>query len=267
MFEVELKNEGKKETAGSDALNLIKAVMESLSEFSEKAEFVMDEHGIKIQVMDTMHVALADVFLSCDMFQHYRCDRRRQIGIDFKQFMKALRKITLERDGVLRIVCDDYIDGFMLQRIYYPEEHDLKLTVKQSSFGSESYRIPEAQYANEVLMPVENFMRIARDVCSFGDTVSIKAEKDSVLFELKSDSIDAAMVLREAAKEGDTKINVTSPMPVQMATKYISYISKAAPMCDRVKLFLDPEMPVFFGLDFRGATYVKFYIAPKLGED
>jgi proliferating cell nuclear antigen len=262
MFEIELKNEDKKRTEGSDALNLIKRVVESLLEIVEEAELVVRGDGISIQAMDSMHVVMADVFLSCSMFQHYRCDRELVLGLYLKHMAKVLRTITLEGDDVLRIVCDDSCDDLAFQRTGSSYSLDFKL--KLFSFKLESYQIPPMQCANEIVMPSDIFSCVVRNVASFGDRMGIRAEQDSVVFALEGGEANAAMALHPSSDSNGIAISVSGPVLLHVATKYITLANKLAPLCGRAKISLGDCMPVVLELEFGGGSYVRFYVAPKL---
>ena len=60
--------------------------------------------GLSLQAMDTSHVALVSLNLSCEGFESYRCDTNVVLGINVGNLVKVLKladpqdSITLQAD-------------------------------------------------------------------------------------------------------------------------------------------------------------------------
>lgn len=267
MFEVELGAEEKsKEMNGVlDRLTLIKRILESLSELVEEAEIKVSSDGMGIQVMDLMHVALADVFLPCSMFTKYRCDRELSIGVKLKVLVKVLRGMSVENNGMFRMECDDAATSLNIKNIR--EGNVLSFKLKLFSFDFETCNVPEFDFDVDVTIPTGEFMYIPKLVGAFGDFIGIEAEDRSVKFVQTGESADTSMTLRESAEKEGVKIDIKSPVSHEVAMKYINLISKVAPLCESVRMSLGAKQPVFFNFVVGDAAYIKFYIAPKVDVD
>lgn len=267
MFELEIKNEEKnnEKTNNLDKLNLLKKIVECLAEIVDQAEIKVSEKGVSIQVMDIMHVALADVFLSSSMFSNYRCDRNLTIGVELKVLVKVLKGITLESNGTFRIECDDLLTNLVVQQVYPGNLLDFKLKVY--SFAVDMYNIPSIEYGSEVVIPTEKFMNVPKMIASFGDRVSIKTEKNSITFEQTGGITDATLTLEECDENNNLIVSTEEPVCKEIAAKYINIVGKVAPFCDTVKIMLGEEQPVCFDFEIKGAGHMRLYVAPKIEND
>lgn len=264
MFELELRAEEKK-GASSDSLALIKRILESLGELVEQAEIKASERGLSIQVMDLMHVALADIFLSSSMFTKYRCDRDITIGVQLKTLVKILRGMSVENDGVFRMECDDCATDLVIKNIR--QGNVLSFKLKLFSFDTEAYNVPELDFSVDVIIPCEEFMYVPRLIGTFGDFIGMHVEDKSIRFFQTGGQADASMTLEECPEKQGLKIDAREPVMQEIAMKYINLISKVAPLCDSVKISLGTKHPVFFDFAIGDIAYMRFYIAPKMDND
>lgn len=267
MFEVELKAEEKSKGVGTapESLTLIKRILESLSELVEQAEIKASSKGLSIQVMDLMHVALADVFLSHSMFTRYRCDRDITIGVQLKTLVRILKGMTLEENGLFKIECDDSATELIIKNIR--EGNTLSFKLKLFSFDSDAYNVPELEFGVDATIPSEDFMYIPKLIGTFGDFIGMKAEDRSITFFQAGGNADTSMTLEESGEKEGLKIDVKEAATLEIAMKYINLISKVAPLCEKVKISLGSNHPVLFSFVIGELAHIRFYIAPKMDSD
>ncbi|KAM0672393.1 putative proliferating cell nuclear antigen [Ordospora colligata] len=263
MFELELeaREKGKEASNASEALSLVKRVVESLSELVEQAEIKVSGRGMSIQVMDVMHVALADVFLPASMFTKYRCDRDLAIGVQLKTFVKILKGMSLDGGGMFRLECDDSVSSLNVKNAR--DGNSLNFKLKLFSSDSEAYNVPVLDFEATASIPTDEFMYVPRLVGTFGDFVGIKAEPGRLVFFQTGEYADASMSFEECEGK-ELKIDVKEGVVQEIAMKYVNLIGKVAGMCKSMSISLGNGKPVFFNLLIGESAYMKFYIAPKV---
>lgn len=262
MFELQIRGSGKEnKVPGGSSLNLLKKVVDCLLDFVEEAEFKLDESGINIQIMDSMHVALADIHLANTLFDSYRCDRNLVLGINLKSFSGILKDIQLEKECTLELHCQD--DASCLVMVYESKTHNLSFKIKLFSYDLETYNFPELEYTVEATMRTEKFMLVSRVIGSFADFLAIDAEKDKITFTQKGDAAESFMVLKSSFHE-DIDIKVSNPVRKEIAMKYIKYISKVGMLTQTVRICMGKQSPIFFDFSLGEFGHMKFYIAPKI---
>ena len=70
---------------------VFKRVLDAIRDLVEHANFDCSEEGLRLQAMDSSHVALSAVELRADGFEEYRCDRPMSIGVAITSLTKVLR--------------------------------------------------------------------------------------------------------------------------------------------------------------------------------
>jgi proliferating cell nuclear antigen len=62
----------------------------------------------------------------------------------------------------------------------------------------------------------------------------------------------------------DIKINLSEPVALNFALKYLVMFCKAATLSDTVKICLSPEVPLLVEYKITGESFLRFYLAPKV---
>ncbi len=145
--------------------------------------------------------------------------------------------------------------------------------MKLMDIDSEHLGIPETEYKAVVTMPSGEFQRIVRDLGIIGDTVGIGCEKDGVRFSVTGDLGSGNVVLKQntSADKPDlaTLIELEEPVELSFALRYLSLFTKATGLSPQASLSMSPEVPlvVEYKIDDETASYLRYYLAPKVDED
>lgn len=262
MFELEIRNTESEKNLGNERLNMLKKVIESLSDIVDQMEIKCTSAGLSIQVMDSMHVGMADIFFSSDFFINYRCDRDIQLGIPLKSFVMILRGITLDNNSVLKFSCEDDPQILKIQHDMLNYHYESDITLYQ--IGSESYNIPAMEYSCVIKMPSDQFRTISKQIGSFGDFISFECSKDTISFTQTADMLQNHMSLK--ADNEQVFIDSSQPISVEISMKYLNLINKVSSLCPNICLNLGDCSPVFFDVNLFGMGFFKLYVAPKAKE-
>ncbi|KAF9764502.1 Proliferating cell nuclear antigen [Nosema granulosis] len=269
MFELEISYQNKEEkdiNFPGGKIGILKKILESISEIVDHVEIKTREHGIEMQVMDSMHAVLIDVLLDKALFDKYRCDRDITLGIKIKSFLTILRDISFTPDSVLHMSCEDSPTKMSL--LYKQPGYKLNWDLSLYSYDTEVFSIPQMEYTTEVKMTTQQFQVLPKLVGIFGEFISIDTSKDMIIFKQVGDTTSASMTLKNKTEEDEepngVEINVSIPIKREIAMKYISTISKVVPLCSSVKIFMGEESPIFFDLSIHELGHMRYYIAPKV---
>lgn len=258
MFELVLQNTEKSRVFVSERLGMLRKIIESLSDIVDQMEIKAGDRGLSIQVMDAMHVALADVFLSRDTFSSYRCDRDVQLGVPLKHLLTILRGIAVEDTSVLRFSCEDSPQTLRIQHVLDNSQYEFDITLYQ--MGSESYTVPEISYGCKVTMPSDRFRSISKIVGSFGEYIRFGCAKDVFSFRQTGDLVSNRMDLKAG---NETSIDCLDCVEMEVAMKYINTVNKVSVLSSEITLSMGTSCPVFFGITISDLGHVKLYVAPK----
>ncbi|KAG6231804.1 hypothetical protein E4U26_006401 [Claviceps purpurea] len=244
-------------------------VVDAIKDLVQDCNFDCNDSGIALQAMDNSHVALVSMMLMAEGFSPYRCDRNIALGVNLTSLTKVLR--AAQSDDNLTLKADDAPDVLNLlfesvdrDRI---SEYDLKLMdIDQEHLG-----IPETEYSATISMPSAEFRRICTDLAAMSESVSIDASKDGIKFSCNGDIGNGAVTLRGvqdiAKPQNNIDIELTEPVSLVFSLKYLVNFCKASNLSEQVKLCLSGDVPLLVEYNVSGNSYLRFYLAPKIGDD
>jgi proliferating cell nuclear antigen len=248
---------------------VLKKVVDAIKDLVQDCNFDCNDSGIALQAMDNSHVALVSMLLKAESFEPYRCDRNIALGVNLVSLTKVLR--ALQNDDLVTLKAEDAPDSLNItfesstaDRI---SEYDLKLMdIDQEHLG-----IPDTEYAATVTMPSSEFKRICTDLQAMSESVTIEATKDGIKFSCNGDIGNGAVTLRNYQNVEKEHLNVdielTEPVSLTFSLKYLVNFCKAQPLSDRVKICLSNEVPLLVEYLVTGTSYLRFYLAPKIGDE
>ncbi|ETN43504.1 proliferating cell nuclear antigen (pcna) [Cyphellophora europaea CBS 101466] len=219
--------------------------------------------------MDNSHVALVSMMLKAEMFTPFRCDRNIALGINLQSLTKVLR--AAQNEDILTLKAEDAPD--VVNLVFESPDTDRlsEYDIKLMDIDQEHLGIPDTEYAATVEMPSSEFARICRDLIAMSESVGIEATKDGVRFSCQGDIGNGSVTLRQHTNvekpDNDVAIQLTEPVSLTFSLKYLVNFCKASGLAGRVKLCLSQEVPLLVEYTLSGTSYLRFYLAPKIGED
>lgn len=268
MFELEITNKSdlnntEDKAFASERFGMLKKIIESLYDIAEQIEIKASDKGLTIQVMDLLHVTLADIFLSRDIFSSYRCDRDLTLGLPVKQLVAVLRGIVLDESSLVRFSAEDSPTSLKIEHIMHDSRYDCNIILYQ--IGSDNYQLPEIEYGCMARMPTEKFRSITKVIGSFGEYISMRCEKDSFIFKQTADLTKNSMVLKSNGES--VIVECAEPTEVEVAMKYINMISKVSSLTNEIQINLGESAPAFISIRLYDVLgHIKYYIAPKVDD-
>jgi proliferating cell nuclear antigen len=272
MFEMEIGNSSNEKTGEkssekkvqktndeNERLGVLKKIVESFSDLVEQMEIKCTDLGISIQVMDPMHAAMSNVFLSKDFFKNYRCDRDVQLGISLKNFVIILKGINLDENSVLKFSCEDNPESLKIQYTMSNSYYEFDITLFK--ICSENFIVPDISYSTLIKLPSDHFRSITRSIGAFGDFISFQCQKDHVMLSQDSDMLKNRMTLKP--DEENVIFECSDPVCAEVAMKYVNLANKLSTLSPNLTIYLSENAPVFFDINLYSLGFVKFYIAPK----
>ncbi|KAE8349764.1 Mysoin-binding motif of peroxisomes-domain-containing protein [Aspergillus coremiiformis] len=248
--------------------SLLKHVVDAIKDLVQDCNFDCNDSGIALQAMDNSHVALVSMLLKAEGFSPYRCDRNIALGINLVSLTKVLR--AAQNEDILTLKADDSPDAvnlmFESSATDRLSEYDLKLM----DIDQEHLAIPETEYAATVEMPSAEFQRICRDLNALSESVVIEATKEGVKFSCQGDIGSGSVTIRQHTSVDKPEQNVTialsEPVALTFSVKYLVNFCKATSLSSKVTLCLSQEVPLLveYGL---GSGHLRFYLAPKIGDE
>ncbi|CAL3964222.1 unnamed protein product [Diplocarpon coronariae] len=249
--------------------DLLKKIVDAIKDLVQDCNFDCNDSGVALQAMDNSHVALVSMMLKAESFSPYRCDRNVALGLNLTSLTKVLR--AAQNEDILTIKAEDAPD--VLNLVFESSESDRlsEYDLKLMDIDQEHLGIPDTEYAATISMPSSEFSRICRDLMALSESVSIEASKDGVKFSCTGDIGNGAVTLRSHSNVDKPELNVeielTEPVSLTFSLKYLVNFCKAAGLSKSVKLCLSNEVPLLVEYALAGSSYLRFYLAPKIGDE
>ena len=232
--------------------------------------FDCSKSGISMQAMDSSHVSLCTLNLRSDGFEDFRCDRSQALGLSLVNLAKILRCAGNDDSVMMKATDDSDICTFVFesQKSDKISEFEFKLM----DIDAEQMGIPDQKHLATVTMSSKEFRTIIADISQLGDTCFIAVSKEGIQFSVSGDMGTANVTVRQTTavdekNEGGCKVEMTSPVRLSFAVRYLSNFTKATPLSEKVTLSLSDDNPLVVEYVMQGVGDVKYYLAPKLDEE
>ncbi|CAI4216757.1 unnamed protein product [Parascedosporium putredinis] len=249
--------------------NVLKKVVDAIKDLVQDCNFDCNDSGIALQAMDNSHVALVSMMLKAEAFSPYRCDRNIALGVNLSSLTRVLR--AAQNEDILTVKADDAADALNL--VFESSENDRisEYDLKLMDIDQEHLGIPETEYAATVSMPSSEFRRICTDLMAMSDSVTLDASKDGIKFSSAGDIGNGSVTLRSHTNMDKPELNVnielTEPVSLTFSLKYLVNFCKASALSPHVKVCLSNEVPLLVEYNLSGTSYLRFYLAPKIGDE
>jgi len=251
--------------------SILKKILDAIKDLVTDANFDCSANGISLQAMDSSHVSLVALLLRKDGFDFYRCDRNLSLGINLGSMAKILK--CAGNDDRVTIRAEDSAD--VVTFIFESKNDDkiLDFELKLLNIESDVLGIPDQQYNAVVSLSATDFQKICRDMTTIGDTVVIAASKEGVKFSVSGELGTGNILLKkgssiDAAKdEAQLTIDLSEPVALTFALRYLNFFAKATSLSSAVSLSLAKDVPLVTEYRIEELGYVRFYLAPKIEDD
>ncbi|KAJ3248019.1 proliferating cell nuclear antigen [Chytriomyces hyalinus] len=250
----------------------LKKILDAVKELVADANFDCSDAGLSLQAMDNSHVALVALLLRSTAFSPFRCDQNLSLGINLSSFSKILK--CANNDDTVTLKADSGVDtinlAFESKNGARQSEYDLKLM----DIDSEHLGIPDTPYEATVKMSSAEFQRICRDLRILNESIVIDVTKEGVKFSSSGDLGNGSIFIKSGQssideKDEDTATTITlqSPVSLTFSLKYLCDFAKATPLSNTVTLSLSNDVPLLVEYAVNEVGYIRYYLAPKIGED
>jgi proliferating cell nuclear antigen len=248
---------------------LLKKILEAIKDLVTEANFDCNSNGLSLQAMDSSHVSLVSMLLRAEGFDPYRCDRNISLGINLASMSKMLK--CAGNDDIITLKATD-TGADVVSFIFESPNSDrvCEYQLKLMDIDSEHLGIPETNYDVRLSMPSAEFQRICRDLSTVGDSITVTCSKEGVKFsaagELGKGDVNLKPIASE--KEGENvTIDANQMVSLTFALRYMNLFTKATPLSPTVSLSFSRDVPLLVEYKIQDVGYVRFYLAPKIGED
>jgi proliferating cell nuclear antigen len=249
--------------------DVLTKIIVAISDLVVDVNFDFDHVGMAVQAMDSSHVSLVSMLLRAEGFEGWKCHDSIQLGIHLDSLMKLLRCMHTKDSVELSYTEHSSELDFIFKS--ENEERVSHFSLKLMEIVEERLGIPNTDYQTSVQMPSSEFMRICRDLASFGDTLTIEVTKEEISFSADGEIGNGVMSLRNSTATDEempeaTVIESREDISQAFALRYLQNFTKATALSDFVTLRMSPEVPLLVEYKIDELGYIRYYLAPKIDE-
>lgn len=259
--------------------SILRRIFDSIKDMVTDVNLDCDENGLRLQAMDSSHVALVALRLEDSGFVHFRCDRDRTLGLNMPSVCKVFKLCGNNDTVALQNRDESDILSFLFENA--EEERMASFDLRLMAIEQDSLGVPDGDQKDVTIrMPSKEFVATMRTMNEFSDTVRLEVDKTGVRIVTKGDIGGGEMLLkpREAASEDDVgvELKVNSPVTQSFAVKYLNMFAKSGCLSDTVTIMMTAQRPVEVQFEISDVTEskekkrmgeIKFYLAPKMDDD
>ena len=217
--------------------------------------------------MDSSHVSLVSLIIPSDDFDVFKCEKPITLGLNLNSFYKILK--CSSNDDSIFISSSEISDILIIIFESINNDRISEFELKLIKIDTEPLGIPETQYSATISITSSEYRRISSEMITLGDTMQIGISKEGIKFEVEGDIGKATVFLKQMEKENEddvVKINISEPVKMGFALRYLNSFSKATPLCEKITLKLCKDFPLQLEFKVIKSGFIRFYLAPKYEE-
>lgn len=255
--------------------DIIKALVNFVSNAGGSLELYFDSDGLTSTQRDERHIALYDFNLTDVMFTNYECEGDFHLVVDAKKLKVAME--VSEPGDEIEIRAEGYSNDEVQEPVSFEMEFrnaTYHFVLEVTTVNDDTENLPEInevdRYDCEISLPSASFNRMCRDftaidVANTSDLqIKVTRQEGVEFFAGKKTKGYGSMKLLETAAETDIKIRASRNQEATFSLQLLSLFSISASICPKVKINMSKNAPLLVDYDLGEGGYVRFYLAPKL---
>lgn len=269
-------------------IDIFTTIFQNLMVFSDFVNLQIDINGFHIQGMDNSHVSIYELSIPAAWFNNFIVPKTAIIlGINTVIFSKILS--SREKTQEIKFLYDsdknnDRLTIFMGEFINNNTTTTTSPTINaiQSNTSAAFDRsfemplvdietdiisIPKFEYEAEMTICAAKLAAVVQQLKMFNDTMTIICNEEKILMN-SSDNSSAFMTVEIKIDEvSEYSIDEGQEVKLSYSLSYMSNICKFHKIAKEVQLCLTRDYPIKMTYDIGDGAQMKFYLAPKIGEE
>lgn len=271
-------------------IEVFTAIFQNLMIFSDQVNLQFDTKGLYIQGMDNSHVSIFELSVPSAWFDKYVAPSAPvTLGLNAVIFSKILgsrektqeMKILYNTDGTddkLRIFMGNFTaagaptaaasgSGTASVSHSTPPPFDRTFEMPLVDIESDLLSVPEIEYEAEITLCSAKMAAVVQQLKMFNETMTIVCSEDKISLN-SSDNSSASMTVEIKIDEvTEYSIDEGKEIKLSYSLNYMSNICKFHKIAREVQICLTSEYPMKMNYDIGDGANMKFYLAPKIGEE
>ena len=250
------------QTVQSGAFRIL---IEALKDILTDCNFIFDDTGVRLIATDNSHSVLIHMKLDANNFDEYKCQEKRNIGINMTNFYKLIK--TMTNTDTLSLYLSKTEQNHLGIRMDNIEKNcSTVYKLNLLDIDDDPISIPPATFDTELTLPSQDFQKLIRDMMNIGENVDVKSENNSLKFSCLGDFAHQETVLCET--NNGLQITQTNEKCIHgsYSLRYLLLFTKCTNMCNQINMYIKNDYPLVIRYSVASLGDIKLCLAPNVNE-
>jgi proliferating cell nuclear antigen PCNA len=252
------------------------SIFQHIKLFTEHVSLMCDDAGVKMQCMDTAHVAIVELTLPKDWFDEYKNPSGETHRLGFNATF--LHRILSSRDKVQQTHLVYSSDDSDRLSVHLTCSEDAAATTdKKASFDKhfelplmdieeDGLCIPGVEYTAELSMLSSQFSAIITQLKMFGDTMEVQCSEERIALASTSQEQGKMFVEIGINDLSEFSIDEGADLTLLFSLTYLKNICSYNKISENVRIQFSDSYPMRTEYDLGSNGSLVFHLAPKIDD-
>lgn len=259
------------------------AIFQHIKTLTEHTAITFDPTHMRMQCMDSAHVAIMEVVLPSSWFDVYELTNNVSVRMGFNATFLHRILSSRDKDQQIQLVYSSEDADRLMIHLTKPEEildstgkskekktnnFDKHFELPLIDIEEDCMEIPKIEYAAELAMQSAQFADIVTQLKMFGDTMEVQCSEDRIA--LASTSHDQGKMFVEIGINdlSEFAIDEGADLALSFSLTYLKYFCAYSKIAELIYIKFGDSYPmrVSYSLGEEDDANLVFYLAPKIND-
>lgn len=252
-------------------------VFQHIKLFTEHVSLLCDESGVKMQCMDTAHVAIVELTLPKEWFDMYKIAPGQTSRLGFNATFLHRILSSREKDQQTHLVYSPEETDRLIVNLTSLETSEEKKPQAKPSFDKhfelplmdieeDGMCIPEVDYTADLSMLSVQFSAIITQLKMFGDTMEVKCSEEQIALASTSQEQGKMFVEIGINDLSEFAIDEGANLTLLFSLTYLKNICAYNKISENVRIQFSYAYPMRAEYDLGSNGSLVFHLAPKIDD-
>lgn len=241
----------------------LKKIFTSIKGIVELANFECDENGIRLETLDSSHVAFVGLKLMIPYFVQYECTRSMILGVNFEALHRIIDVANNDDTVQLQFKFGEDILSIIFEDA--KKTTKTKYELKLMNIEADPITAPDADYTSRISMESDTFRKLVADFSKFGQQCDIIVKPNKLVFKVFGEKGNGKVTMRPSEESKMTMVS-EGQLKLCLALRYLANFTRATDVSPTVKIDMIPDSPLRITYEIIGSLCLQFFLAPKMDE-
>jgi len=259
------------------------SIFQHIKLFTEHVSLMCDDAGVKMQCMDTAHVAIVELTLPSEWFDEYKnpSGETHRLGFNATFLHRILSSRDKEQQTHLVYSSDDSdrlsVHLTCKEDVNAEKEKEKKQPHAKTSFDKhfelplmdieeDGLCIPGVEYTAELSMLSSQFSAIITQLKMFGDTMEVQCSEERIALASTSQEQGKMFVEIGINDLSEFSIDEGADLTLLFSLTYLKNICSYNKISDNVRIQFSDSYPMRAEYDLGSSGSLVFHLAPKIDD-